>query len=835
MLPLVLKDPPWLKVAVPTRAATLVPVPVPPRVEWAEGAQEAWLGTRRASDSERTDASDERWLDVLLDAIDEGHGYREADVARLGDDALLDFVAEAGTKITLATARYVMARLEAGAVEILVKLAVRLFPNESLLPVFEHAVSTSVAELMLRAHGAQDRMLFDAAKVRARPFSPTNIERWLERFPEEAGLTLLEAWSNDGSPGHPAAQPAGTYLAARGHEAALRRAAQRVGMTQTPAWLHLGPLAALTGDGLDWLPSLIAGGAADVVGPLVVELDRSELAPLMALWTAEGDEGTKGVATTWLAAYPESARAGIATLAEAGQAAANVGLEQVDDPSAASEQSELERFPELIPALPPFWKAGLWPAPRLHTGDALDAEALTHLGTMLRFTPLHPPYAGIEHVRDACESGSLDDFGVALLGAFEAAGAPGTDLWCLYGASLIGDERVLAELLRLVKTWATAARRSEHYERPREIALGRAAIDALAAHRSDVALLHLDAMRRGKSGWQQRAAEKALERVSAGRAIPRARLEDHLVPDFGLDADGSLVLDLGEREVRVVFDEQLLPRLIAEGGKPLRSFPRKRKTDGEAYDDAKRTFTTLRDNVKVLARSQLGMLEHAMCHRRRWDAALFRSKLVEHPLLSHLAPRLVFGAYLAGELRQAFRVAEDRSFADVDDDPFELDPAAKVAIVHPIELEHRERWAALLEDYELLQPFPQVSRRTFHRGEDEVGIALPIAEGARFESKRCFGLTKREWERRPFHELLASGVERKWAEYGEVTDGIVTLFEKSLVGGTAAWLAISPGFDPRRPNEPSEQRLMRVFVDGRLDALDPVAFSELRLDVSYLA
>ena len=56
--------------------------------------------------------------------------------------------------------------------------------------------------------------------------------------------------------------------------------------------------------------------------------------------------------------------------------------------------------------------------------------------------------------------------------------------------------------------------------------------------------------------------------VAAGLGLTAEQLADRLVPDFGLDADGSMVLDYGPRRFVVGFDEQLKPYVADEAGKP---------------------------------------------------------------------------------------------------------------------------------------------------------------------------------------------------------------------------------------------------------------------------
>ena len=115
-----------------------------------------------------------------------------------------------------------------------------------------------------------------------------------------------------------------------------------------------------------------------------------------------------------------------------------------------------------------------------------------------------------------------------------------------------------------------------------------------------------------------------------------------------------------------------------------------------------------------------------MCSRRRWAPREFFDVIVSHPILGWLARRLVWGAYDAADaaapLVGTFRVAEDRTVADVADDAWRITDGLTVGLVHAVELEDavRRRWGALLADYELEQPFAQLDREVFRAGTDDL-------------------------------------------------------------------------------------------------------------------
>jgi hypothetical protein len=359
-------------------------------------------------------------------------------------------------------------------------------------------------------------------------------------------------------------------------------------------------------------------------------------------------------------------------------------------------------------------------------------------------------------------------------------------------------------------------------------------LDVLARIGTDVALMHLHgiAQRVRSRPLQERAAAK-MEEVARRRGLSPEQLADRLVPDLGLDADGSRVLDFGPRAFRVGFDAQLRPFVRDASGQRLSDLPRPGRSDDAARaEEATATWKALRRDARSVATAQIARLERAMCTRRRWDGTEFKVLLVEHPLVTHLVQRLVWASFdPADRIHATFRVAEDRSLADAADVPFDLPATARVGLPHPAEmtLEQVEGWARLFGDYEVLQPFPQLGRAVFRPTEEEKhASALRRVVGRKVHPGAVLGLERRGWRR------------------GAVEDGGVSgSMEKPLVGlDHDAALALDPGLYAGDLASTPEQTLGEVYVQRRgtwdekgrlrLGQLDPVVFSELVADVLSL-
>ncbi|MDB4997905.1 MAG: molybdate metabolism regulator, partial [Myxococcaceae bacterium] len=324
----------------------------------------------------------------------------------------------------------------------------------------------------------------------------------------------------------------------------------------------------------------------------------------------------------------------------------------------------------------------------------------------------------------------------------------------------------------------------------------------------------------------KKRAAAALDEYRETHALSADALADRLVPDLDFDARGELVLDYGPRQFRVVFDETLKATL-RDGDKPVKSIPRAQPTDDEAkVARAQATWAAIKTETKTLMEAQARRLERAMCARRRWSREEFTKYLHRHPLMQHLARRLVWGAFdRAGALLATFRVAEDGSFASGDDAAFELGEAHQaIGIVHPLALGPAAcaAWGDLFGDYQIVQPFPQLARELYTLTPAEsMGAKLTRFEGTPIAGGRFFSLKHRGWD---FSEDYDLG--------------------KKLSDGSSVHLATEPGLG-FLVEKPEDQTLGVVTLEHfywqdaspraeTFGALDPIDVSEVLRDIELL-
>ncbi|WP_329792947.1 DUF4132 domain-containing protein [Lentzea sp. DG1S-22] len=557
--------------------------------------------------------------------------------------------------------------------------------------------------------------------------------------------------------------------------------------------------------GFDALPLLLrivdsSSNAAAILLPFATP----EVAALMADWLVRLKQVRK-VALAWLGRHRETAARLLipAALGKPGAPRRNAeaalrhlhGL-GVDVPALAPTPEAaaalrtflaidpVEVLPARLPAVGDWADTRLLPqvllAGRRH---ALSAEAAKHLLMTAALSKPGDVYAGLTLVRESLDRASLAAFAWAVFQRWQEIGAPSKESWALNALGWFGDDSTVRALSPLIRVWPGE---SQH-------ARAVSALDVLADIGSEVALSHLNSIAEKVKfkGLKTKAQEKVAQ-IAAELGLSRDQLADRLVPRLGLDDAASLVIDYGERKFTVGFDEQLKPFVLDPDGKRRKDLPKPgAKDDQDLAPLEHKRFMALKKDVRTIASDQIHRLERAMVDQRTWTAEEFHTVLAGHPLLWHIVRRLV---WITNE-GASFRLAEDRTLADANDDEFILPESATVRVAHPVDIRAElEAWGEVFADYEILQPFPQLGRplHVVPQGEDllphlkkYLEVMLPVG--------KLLSLTKKGWNR------------------GEPQDGGVECWmTRPLPSGGALVASLDPG-----------------IAAGAIDIFPEVKFTEL--------
>ncbi|HSO40882.1 MAG TPA: DUF4132 domain-containing protein, partial [Labilithrix sp.] len=493
----------------------------------------------------------------------------------------------------------------------------------------------------------------------------------------------------------------------------------------------------------------------------LAHVDSPRVARFMALHLGKS-RSYLGVASEYFARFPETSAIAVLPLALAkatqrsalralqvlaqGEREATVRAVAARYGEAASQALDpllsLDLDPKKIPVLPAWLAADKLPPVLLRGSEhRLPGAAVGHLATLLALCDPRQAHDRLDEVKSACTPDSLARFAWGLFQTWLSEGAEAKQAWAFTAVGHLGGDDAARRLAPLVRAW------------PGESAHARAVkgLDVLAQIGSDVALMHLDGIAEKVKfkGLQENAREK-IEEVAKERALTRDELADRIAPTLDLDETGSRVLSFGTRSFRVGFDEHLAPFVTDEAGKRS-DLPKPRASDdAEVAAASVQAWKTLKKDAKAVASSQIRRLERAMCSQRRWKATDFQTLLVAHPLVVHLARRLLWAVYEGPRIARLFRVAEDRSFGDADDGLLTLADDATVGLPHRLELadDDLRRWGQVFGDYEILQPFPQLDRDVYAVTDAErAAEALERTKDVEVPTGRVLGLLERGWQK----------------------------------------------------------------------------------------
>ncbi|MFB8006904.1 DUF4132 domain-containing protein [Nocardia sp. NPDC056000] len=659
-----------------------------------------------------------------------------------------------------------------------------------------------------------------------------------EQFLQEHGWAALVRSYRDGQLDYPATE---IYMFANAPEELVR---PLLGGWQPPLYSsdQLPCLRALLARfELDVLPAVLQVAKLNAYehGSVLLPVRSAAVAVLMADWLVRL-KSARHIARAWfsrhaLAAVPlltpdalgktrvprEKASAALAFIAaECGVPEVVAAARAHGDAAAAGIQQVLnaafDRVRNGVPATKPVTPSGVpWldrdrlPRILLRDGSVLPPVAVERLLGALELAPgvtwlgTATPYPGLVKALECCDRASLAAFGRSIFESWVAAGAPGRNGWVIDQFYWLADEESTRRLGAAVLRWPTANS-------------DRQAVNVLRAIGTDTALAELDRIsRRAKGPGLRSTAVECLTTAARERGLSAEEIADRLVPDLGLDANGTLVLDYGPRRFTVGFDEKLMPFVIDAAGKPRKALPKPAAADDSVLAPAAyQRFTELKKLARATAADQIRRLERAMTSGRDWSAADFERYLVSPPLLRHITRRLI---WTTGDL--AFRIAEDLTLADVDDATVTLPESARVRIAHPLDLgDTVQDWGEVLADYEITQPFRQLGRAVYEltelertsRGIDRItGVTVPV--GA------ILGLLGKGWERGYKHGGgIHFEVFRRIDEKQSLTIGL----DPGIVAGGAMILA--------------EQRITGIYFDTPPLELDPVLASELLADLAGL-
>ena len=342
-----------------------------------------------------------------------------------------------------------------------------------------------------------------------------------------------------------------------------------------------------------------------------------------------------------------------------------------------------------------------------------------------RHSALGQPHSLITLLKQHFATAVLADFAWQLFERWLAVGAPSKEQWAFLTLGLLGNDATVLQLTPLIRAWPGEGNHKR----------ASAGLECLKAIGTETALMQIHAIaQRIQFKSLKTKAMDCMATLAQERGLTEEQLADRIVPDCGLNAQGSKIYDYGARQFRVVLSADLKPLIRDPQNKLKANLPRPTQQDDRPLAEAAlEDWKTLKKTLGQVVSLQAKRLERAMIEQRRWTRSDFETYILGHPVLLNLARRLIWGGYAGAEDPRTgdlglipFRITEDGTYADSADEEIHVPTELAVGIVHPAELSTAELqdWGQLLSDYEIVPPFSQLARTVFGLLPEEQGKTL---------------------------------------------------------------------------------------------------------------
>lgn len=225
------------------------------------------------------------------------------------------------------------------------------------------------------------------------------------------------------------------------------------------------------------------------------------------------------------------------------------------------------------------------------------------------------------------------------------------------------------------------------------------------------------------------------------------------VPSGGFDAEGAMVLDYGDRQFTARLADDLSIVLWSSEDKRIKALPAQRKDEDEDLIKlAKNELAGAKKQIKAAAKEQPLRLHEAMCVQRRFEADDFHRYILEHPVMSRLATRLVWVAIDPSGDETLFRPLSDGTLLNANDDDVSLESNWVVRLAHSaveesavegsavegsaVGVQDRgDTWSRHFADYQVAPLFPQFGRPELPAMSSGLE-KLTTCQGAMFDDRR---------------------------------------------------------------------------------------------------
>lgn len=356
----------------------------------------------------------------------------------------------------------------------------------------------------------------------------------------------------------------------------------------------------------------------------------------------------------------------------------------------------------------------------------------------------------------------------------------------------------ITELKKQIDTWTDNSRG----------ALAAFAVTAMAMNGSDIALLLTDGIsNKYKNKQVKKAAAEAMNTVAKALGISTEALGDKIIPNLGFNKQRVKIFSYGNREFKGFLNGKLEVELTDEKGKKIKSLPKANASDNaELAAIAKEELKNLKKQLKTVILTQKNRLETALITGRQWTVENWNKLFIDNPIMNSFAQGLIWKeSDETGQMFDTFRYMEDGSFNTIEEEEYSFHANTFISLLHPIDVEKEiiERWSQQLEDYEIIQPFEQLTMPIYTLTSEE----KTVDEIVRFLHKKVYYGTirsvmeKYDWKRTSI--IDGGGFEGYYYEDKQSGIGMQLLFDFLYIG--------------MAPNETADMGKLTFYKEGTIE------------------
>ena len=198
--------------------------------------------------------------------------------------------------------------------------------------------------------------------------------------------------------------------------------------------------------------------------------------------------------------------------------------------------------------------------------------------------------------------------------------------------------------------------------------------------------------------------EKCLDYYAQIRDTDADVLRSTRMIDFGFNADGKILYDLGSTVIEATLGDDLAISLYdTAAGKAVKSLP-KRGAEEAKYNECAAAFAEFKKNYKKIVKARNDLLFESFLNGRAVKAKIWQEAYLGNPVLNKVARLIVWS-----QSGKTFTLGRD-GLIDSTGAAFTLQKNIDVAVAHPIEMQVDDvaRWQRYFTGKQLKQPFEQI-------------------------------------------------------------------------------------------------------------------------------